>query len=152
EAMPDVFAGSPLVAAVKLRAGDLVVRGQTVDGEWACRLRVTPPRNGDGNPAIAALFGRERGAELEARRFAGELHDAEIERLGLVFQIATRLTAFVAIDEALTHRLGARVEVVPQELPYGTTAAAFGLRSPEDSTLRALLNHSRTSRAAGRTL
>jgi serine/threonine protein kinase len=129
-ALPDLFAGSPVVIAVKLQAGDLMVRGHTVDGEWVCRLRVSTPRRGDGNAGILALFGRERVADLEARCFAGERHDAEIERLGIVFQIATRLTAFVAIDEALTTRLGARVEVMPQELPYGTSAAAFSLRSP----------------------
>jgi serine/threonine protein kinase len=132
-AVPDVFAGSPVVVAVKLRAGGLVVRGQTVDGEWRCRLRVRTPRRGDGNPEIAALFGRERVADLEAHCFAGERHDAEIERLGIVFQITTRYTAFVAIDDALTTHLGMRVEVVPQELPHGTSAAALGLRSPDRS-------------------
>ena len=87
-ALPDLFAGSPVVVAVKLQAGDLVVRGQTVDGEWVCRLRVSTPRRGDGNAEILALFGRERVADLEARCFAGERHDAEIQRLGIVFQIA----------------------------------------------------------------
>lgn len=130
-AIPDVFAASPVVVAVKLQAGDLVVRGQTVDGDWVCRLRVSMPRRGDANPGIAALFGRERIADLEARRFAGERHDAEIERLGIVFQIATRHTAFVAIDNTRTHRVGARTEGVPQDVPYGTSAAAFGLRRPQ---------------------
>lgn len=129
-AIPDLFAGAPVVIAVKLQVGDLVVRGQTMDGEWVCRLRVSLPRRGDGYPAIAALFGRERVADLEAGRFAGERHDAEIERLGIVFQIATRYTAFVAIDESQTHRVGRRTEVVPHEVPHGTSAAAFGLRSP----------------------
>jgi Ca-activated chloride channel family protein len=138
-AIPDVFAGAPLVVAVKLQAGDLVVRGQTVDGDWVCRLRVSTPRPGDGNPGIAALFGRERVADLEARRFAGERHDAEIERLGIVFQIATRHTAFVAIDDARTHRVANRAELVPQEVPYGTSAAAFGLRSPRASVAELLM-------------
>ncbi|HEX8106409.1 MAG TPA: protein kinase, partial [Kofleriaceae bacterium] len=132
-AIPDVFSGSPVVVAVKLQAGDLVVRGQAIDGEWVCRLRVSLPRRGDGSPGIAALYGRERVADHEARCFAGERRDAEIERLGITHQITTRYTAFVAIDEALTTRPGARVEVVPQEIPYGTSAAAFGLSSPDAS-------------------
>ena len=128
DAVPDVFAGSPVVAAVRLGAGELVVRGRTADGDWERRLRVGMPRPGDGDPAIVALFGRERVADLEARSFGGERCDAEIERLGVAFQIATRLTAFVAVDEIRAARPAVRHEVVPQEVPYGTTAAAFGLR------------------------
>jgi Ca-activated chloride channel homolog len=128
EAVPDVYAASPVVAAVQLGAGELVVRGRTADGDWEHRLRVGMPRPGDGDPAIAALFGRERVADLEARAFGGEHHDAAIERIGLAFQIATRLTPFIAVDEARAVRPAGRHEAVPQELPYGTTAAAFGLR------------------------
>jgi Ca-activated chloride channel homolog len=137
-ALPDVFAGAPLVAAVKLRGGELVVRGQTGDGDWSCRLRVATPRLGDGSPAIAALFGRERVADLEARGFAGEDHDAEIERTGLAFQIATRLTPFIAVDDSRTVKPAQRHEAVPQELPHGTTAAAFGLRGPSPIVERAI--------------
>jgi len=131
ESVPDVYAGSPVVAAVQLGAGELVVRGRTTDGEWERRLRVGMPRPGEGDPAIAALFGRERIADLEARRFGGEATDGEIERIGLAFQIATRLTPFIAVDERRTIRPAVRHEAMPQELPYGTTAAAVGLRSAD---------------------
>jgi Ca-activated chloride channel family protein len=132
DAVPDVYAGSPVVAAVQLGAGELVVRGRTADGDWEHRLHVGMPRPGDGDPAIAALFGRERVADLEARRFGGESTDDEIERIGLAFQIATRLTPFIAVDESETVRPAIHHESVPQELPYGTTAAAFGLRSAQE--------------------
>jgi hypothetical protein len=135
-ALPDVYAGAPVVAAVKLRAGELVVRGQTCSGEWSCRLRVNPPRPGEGSAAIAALFGRERVADLEARGFAGENHDAEIERIGLAFQIATRFTPFIAVDESRSVRSAVRHTAVPQELPYGTLAASFGLRAPGEGPVR----------------
>jgi Ca-activated chloride channel family protein len=147
EAVPDVYAGSPVIAAVKLGAGELVVRGQTADGDWERRLRVGMPRPGDGDPAIIALFGRERVADLEARTYGGEDHDAEIERIGLAFQIATRFTPFVAVDESRTVRPAVRHETVPQELPYGTTAAAFGLRpAADDGVPDAMLGELSTSR------
>lgn len=133
DAVPDVLAASPVVAAVKLRAGELVVRGRARGGDWERRLQVGMPRHGDGNPAIAALFGRERVADLEARGFAGDDHDAEIEQTGLAFQIATRLTPFVAVDHGRVVQPAVQHEAVPQELPYGTTAAAFGLRSADGS-------------------
>jgi hypothetical protein len=119
-------------AAIRLGAGELVVRGRTAEGDWERRLRVGMPRPGDGDPAIAALFGRERVADLEARAFGGEDRDAEIERIGLAFQIATRFTPFIAVDETRAVRPAVRHDAVPQELPYGTTAAAFGLRPGAD--------------------
>jgi serine/threonine protein kinase len=130
-ALPDVYAGSPVVAAVQLTAGDLVVRGRTADGDWEHRLQVAMPRPGDGDPAIAALFGRERVADLEAHGFGGEDHDDEIERIGRVYQIATRFTPFLAVDESRTVPPAVQHRAVPQELPYGTTAVAFGLRGPD---------------------
>jgi Ca-activated chloride channel family protein len=150
EAVPDVYAGSPVIAAVQLGAGELVVRGRTADGVWERRLHVGMPRPGDGDPAILALFGRERVADLEARGFAGKDCDAEIERTGLAFQIATRLTPFVAVDESRKVRPAVRHEAVPQELPYGTTAAAFGLRpAADDGVPDEMLGELRTAGIAG---
>jgi Ca-activated chloride channel family protein len=83
EAVPDVYAASPLVVAIKLGAGELVVRGRARGEDWERRLRIGMPRPGEGSPAIAALYGREHVADLEARVFAGEDHDAAIERTRL---------------------------------------------------------------------
>ena len=137
EHMPDVFAGAPLLAALELRpeGGELVVRGQLAHDTWEQRIRVPATNVGEGNPAIAALFGRERVADLEARSTLDEVN-AEIEALGIRFQIATRLTSWIAVDERVRVEPSSptRHEVVPQELPYGTSAAAFGLR-PQQSQL-----------------
>jgi len=129
ELLPDVFEASPFVAAVQLRAGELVVRGELAHGAWEQRLEVRACRAGAGNQAIVGLFGREHVADLEARGFAGASTDAEIEHAGLAFQIATRLTSWIAIDEARTVTGPSRHDTMPQALPYGTTAAAFGLRA-----------------------
>jgi Ca-activated chloride channel family protein len=137
ELLPDVFEASPFVAAVQLRAGELVVRGELAHGAWEQRLDVPACRAGAGNQAIVGLFGREHVADLEARGFAGASTDAEIERTGLRFQIATRLTSWIAIDEARTVTGPARHDHMPQALPYGTTAAAFGLRAQAPMPLHA---------------
>ena len=130
EHVPDVFEGAPLVAALALRAGggELVVRGQTASGGWEQRLVVAASRAGDGNQAIAALYGRERVADVESHAMFDSV-TGEIEDLGLLFQIATRMTSWVAIDDAHTHTGPSRDQLVPQELPYGTKASAFGLRA-----------------------
>jgi Ca-activated chloride channel homolog len=151
EHLPDVFEGAPVLAAVELApgGGELVVRGElareaTGTGSpyrdapavvpWVQRVSVpaVDPSSAEANPAIAALFAREHVADLETRWTIGDHRaiDAEIERTGVAFQIATRLTSWIAIDHDRRVTGPVRHELVPQELPHGTTAASFGLRAP----------------------
>src|SRR5690606_6213747 len=134
--LPDLFASAPALISLKLapEGGDLVVRGRTAEGTWEQRLRVDPIASGTDNPALAALYGREAVEDCELRIQAGgdrsEL-EREIERLGLAHQISPRLTSWVAVGENRQVDPGAptRRSVVPHELPYGTSAEGFGLRS-----------------------
>jgi len=129
EKIPDVFEGAPLVAAlaVKPEGGKLVVRGQVAGEAWTQTIEVPAHRPGEGNQAIAALYGRERVADVEAHGMFSTV-DGEIEELGMEFQIATRMTSWVAVDESRIVKGPSHDELIPQELPYGTSAAAFGLR------------------------
>ena len=131
EQLPDVFAGAPLVAGLVLRpeGGELIVRGEHADGTWVQTVRVPAQRVGEGNAAIRALYARELIADLEARSML-ETVDARIEALGLEYQLATRLTSWIAVDETrvVTGAPGREV-VIPQEVPHGTSAQAFGLRA-----------------------
>lgn len=135
EHLPDVFADAPLRIAAKLRpaGGTLVVRGTTAEGLWEKRIEVPATAPGTGDPSLVALFARECVADLETRLTYGRTrtHDDAIERLGVVFQIATRRTSWVATSRRVTvDPNGARrSEVVPQETPFGTSIASFGLRS-----------------------
>ena len=133
EHVPDVFAGAPLLAALQVRptGGELVVRGKLARGVWEQRIQVAAADPGDGNPAVVKLYARERVADLEMRWTIGnevQAIDREIESIGLVFQIATRRTSWVAIDDdrSVDPRRGTRHEEIPQEVPYGTTMASFG--------------------------
>ena len=133
EHVPDVFAGSPVLAALQVRpaGGELIVRGKLARGVWEQRVQIAPSDPGEGNPAVVKLYARERVADLEMRWSIGKAVqeiDREIESIGLVFQIATRKTSWIAIDDdrSVDPRLGTRHEEVPQELPYGTSMASFG--------------------------
>ena len=61
EHIPDVFEGSPCVAALMLstEGGEIIVRGETASGTWEQRTRVQPLRAGEGNQGIVALYGRD---------------------------------------------------------------------------------------------
>jgi Ca-activated chloride channel family protein len=131
-ALPDLFAGAPALISLELRpeGGTLAVRGRTVTGEWQQTIDVPARAPGEGSRATVRLFGRERIEDLETRVAAGEDHDGEIERLGLAFQVATRLTSWIAVSEEVTVDPGAPTRRVrmPQELPHGMSVEGLGLR------------------------
>jgi Ca-activated chloride channel family protein len=135
ERAPDLFTGAPTRISVRLKAdgGELIARGRTANGEWVERIQVPPTAAASGNGALPALFAREQVEDLEARVAAGgeakEL-DARIERLGIDFQISTRLTSWVAVTKDVTvdPQAPTRHERVPQMLPYGMSVEGLGLR------------------------
>lgn len=135
--MPDLFQGAPVVVALELdaRASSLTVRGITARGRWSETLEVPEIAKNSGTGAVSALFAREAVEDCEMHLAAGgnslEI-DPKIEALGVDFQIATRLTSWVAVTEARTVREGApmRRETVAQELPHGVSAEGLGLRAP----------------------
>lgn len=138
ERVPDLLGGAPALVALELdpEGGSVVVRGKTATGTWTQQIEVGPaPSPGAGEPFVVPLFARERVEDLEIRRASGESTapiDAEVEALGVSFQIATRLTSWVAVSEEATvdPTAPSRREQVPHELPYGMSVAMLGLRSP----------------------
>jgi len=132
--LPDLLAGGPALLPVALRpeGGTLAVRGATLDGPFERSLEVAAASEA-GNPAFAALYARERVEEAELRIAAGEgarRLEKEIEELGVTFQIATRLTSWVAVAEepGVDGRAPLRRERMPQMLPHGMSVAGLGLR------------------------
>jgi Ca-activated chloride channel family protein len=133
---PDLYAGAPALLSLKLRpeGGSVVVRGDTAQGPLVETLHVSPVERGAGSHALAALFAREAVEDLELARATGDdgaALDTQIERVGLDFQIATRLTSWVAVSPQTTvdRRAPRREESMPQMLAYGLSAEGVGLRS-----------------------
>jgi Ca-activated chloride channel family protein len=136
--LPDLFAGAPALIGVALRpeGGELRLRGRTAEGSWEQRMNVSAQAPDSGNPAAATLFGREAVEDLELRLAAGgsarEI-DPTIERFGIDFQIATRLTSWIAVTQEATvdPRDPLRRERMPHELAYGLSAEGVGLRAAQ---------------------
>src|SRR5579859_695849 len=132
--LPDLFAGAPALVALRARPGELVVRGRTDHGTWEQRLRVEAP-TATARAAVASLYARERVEDLEMQVAAGgdarEL-DAQIERVGLAFGVATRVTSWVAVSEERTVDPNAPLRRVrmPHELRHGMSVEGLGLRAP----------------------
>jgi Ca-activated chloride channel family protein len=134
--LPDLFAGAPALVSLSLRpaGGELFVQGRWSGGTWRQTLTVPAVACGEGSPAACSLFGRERVEDVEMRVAAGEggkKADAEIEKLGLDFQISTRLTSWIAVSDQVDvdPTRASRREKMPQELPYGMSVQGLGLRA-----------------------
>jgi Ca-activated chloride channel homolog len=154
--LPDLFAGAPALIAVALRpeGGELVARGRTAAGEWRQRIAVAPVAAGSGAGGVVALFGREAVEDLETRLCAGEdaaTIDAAIERVGLEFQIATRVTSWVAVSESpmVDPTAPTRKERLPHELPYGVSVDGVGLRHGMPAPMQAAAPSLMRTRAVG---
>ena len=134
-ALPDLFAGAPatLSLAAPPRGGRRSwCRAGPPGAPGARWCPCAPCAPGEGRRAAIRRYARERIEDLETRVAAGEgQHDPEIERLGLAFQVATRLTSWIAVSEEPTVDPGAptRRERMPQQLPHGMSVEGLGLRS-----------------------
>ena len=133
--LPDLYAGAPSLIPLSLapEGGTLTVRGRTAEGEYVERVEVPAIALGEGLPAVATLFGRERVEDLETEATAtcrGETDEA-IEAAGLAFQIATRLTSWVAVSDDVTVDPEAEKRAVrqPHALPHGVSIEGLGLRA-----------------------
>ncbi|MGC4093313.1 MAG: VIT domain-containing protein [Polyangiaceae bacterium] len=134
----DLYSGAPalLPLALKAEGGTLEILGETPDGSFVRRLEVEPRAAGSGNARITALYARNQVEDLEllfaAKPGERERVNVRIEQLGVDFQIATRLTSWVAVDDVVRvdgSRGSRRVEQ-PQTLPAGLSAEGLGLHAP----------------------
>jgi Ca-activated chloride channel family protein len=134
--LPDVYAGAPLRASLQLRpqGGSLEIVGRHAGSAWRCDVAIPASAAGSGSAGLWTRFARESVEDLEALALADESPDATIERIGCDFQIATRLTSWVAISETPTvdPRDPIRRERLPQALPAGSSVEGLGLRSAAD--------------------
>lgn len=140
QALPDLFAGAPVRIHLQLRpeGGSLHLRGALPQGGFEHAMEVAPSVVG-GEPAIARGHAREVVEDLEvelAATGAAAAIDPLIEQLGLDHRIATRLTSWVAIlaGPGVDPRAVHRREVVPHELPYGTSMQHLGLRASHSAS------------------
>ena len=119
-----LFAGRPVTALLR-GTGPVRVEGRTATGTFTHTLTPTPITF-----PLGALWARERVAELEdrltLRPFEEEALRGEILRVALAHHIASRFTAFVAVETTSAADPGTRVEVVqPAALP-AEWSSAFG--------------------------
>ena len=144
--IPDLFAGAPVLVSARIAVGGgrLRVHGRGPAGSWSQSVELPALEPGDGSASIPKLFARERVEDLEILRASGRTDSDPsqmIERLGVDFQISTRLTSWIAIADhpSVDPRSPSRHEVMPHTLPQGVSALGLGLRSAAAPQVRTMI-------------
>lgn len=129
--LPDLFAERPVVIFGKWRGspdGTITLRGQQGNRSFERTVDVSTATPDTAHSALRALWARHRVAQLSDLQQTSARDDTEeaITDLGLQYNLLTRYTSFVAIDEKI--RADGKVTTVkqPLPLPQGVQNSAVG--------------------------
>jgi len=143
-AIPDVLAQRPVIVFGKWRGekkGAITVRGISGDQPYATSLDVTKATVLPSADGLAHLWARTRIAQLGdlASLKATDECVAQITNLGLTYNLLTKYTSFVAVDDVVRRTTPALQTVKqPAPLPQGVENTAVGENvptSPEPATI-----------------
>jgi len=126
--LPDLYAGEPLVLLGQVDGGGdcsggrLTVSGMIAGHAWTKSVDLADAKD---SPAVAKLWAGRAIADVEARRWSGQMQDdaadEAVARLGLEYSLVTSQTSLVAVDETPARPDGAKLtkEELPLLLPRG---------------------------------
>ena len=139
----DVFAERPVVILGKYHGkarGKISLTGLSGDGEFHAEQSLREAVNADSNEGLARVWARARLARVSDlfELQATDERKAEITNLGLTYNLLTKYTSFVAVDDVV-RRTSARLDTMKQPLPMpaGVEDTAVGgsiAAAPEPST------------------
>jgi Ca-activated chloride channel family protein len=142
--IPDVMARRPIVVHGKWAGpatGTITVKGTSGDGAYHRSFEVARASSGAQHEALSYLWARSRIAALSDFAFGDETEaeKQEIIALGLAYNLLTRHTSFIAVDQ-LVRNHGVRADEVDQPLPLpsGVSDLAVGYGEGSEPGLLAL--------------
>jgi len=144
ESIPDLFATRPIVVFGKWRGnvqGSIDITGSNGRGPYHATVPVTPAQVNDGHAALRYLWARTRIAELSdfGPASPSEERVAEITSLGLAYNLLTRYTSFIAVQELVRRTTDDAANVdQPLPLPAGVANSAIGVTSGPEPELLAI--------------
>jgi len=130
--VPDVMAERPVLVFGKFAGkpqGAITVRGITGKGAISQAFTASPALVSNKNSALSYLWARQRIADLSDFGAMPGVHDTkqEVIALGLRYNLLTKYTSFIAVDETPRNDLGPGEDVKqPLPLPQGVSDFAVG--------------------------
>jgi Ca-activated chloride channel family protein len=138
QAVPDLYAGEPIVVSAALPAlsGDVVIRARRGGTPWQASVPLGVTGESSG---IGVLWARAKIDALSDAAVAGANADdirAEIVRVALAHHLVSRYTSLVAVDVTPTAPAGIDVKktAVPGNLPDGQSFDAIFDGLPQTAT------------------
>jgi Ca-activated chloride channel family protein len=155
-ALPDLFAQRPLILFGKYRnaGGKIIVKGETVRGDYKHVIPVSPQLADAHNEALRYLWARERIARLDDYGKVGADVKEEVTKLGLRYYLMTQYTSFVAVDTVVRDTGEVVTVKQPLPLPEGVSDYAVGgdartkLAAPMASLAKGAVMHEAADYAA----
>jgi Ca-activated chloride channel family protein len=138
-AVPDLFAGRPVVLTGKFRGkrGSIRIRGTTSEGPWQHTIDVASAAVETAGSSLPLLWARQRIRSLSDMNMLEPTDSLakEVCALGLKHHLLTDYTSFVAVD-TLVRGGGARTRTVRQPLPMpqGVSDLALGQAASHNAT------------------
>lgn len=139
--IPDVLADRPVYIIGKYRGkagGSIKLTGISGEGEFVNVLNVENGTNA-GNMALRQLWARERIRNYDDLCSLGESPELKstIVNLGLKYNLLTRFTSFVAIDNQVRNQSGNSTTIEqPLPLPEGVSDMAVGYSGGNAPSMR----------------
>ncbi|EDM44402.1 von Willebrand factor type A like domain [unidentified eubacterium SCB49] len=130
-AVPDIFAARPVVIFGKYKGeanGEIIMTGYQGRKKIKQRFKVSEGSLTPANKALRYLWARKKIEQLDDynTRFNQDTK-AEVIALGLQYNLATRFTSFVAVDEQVVNKDGSLKSVKqPLPMPKNVNNSAVG--------------------------
>lgn len=139
--LPDVFADRPVVVFGKYKgaaAGKITLTGVSGRGRFVSAIDAATVPPDAKNAALSYLWARARISEL-SDFYAQDAHRQAIVDLGLRYNLLTKFTSFIAVQQVVRSN-GQSVDVAqPLPLPAGVSDEALGMEQGPEPALMILL-------------
>jgi Ca-activated chloride channel family protein len=141
KALPDVFANRPVVVFGKYRgapAGKVTLTGVSGRGRFAKTIDVAAVTPDAKNAALSYLWARAKISEL-TDFFPGDTNKKQVVELGLTYNLLTKFTSFIAVQQVVRATGGSTDVDQPLPMPAGVSDLAVGVEVGSEPELPVLL-------------
>ncbi len=128
QVFPDVFANRPVIVFGKYKGsptGKIQLTGVSGRGRFVSTIDATTVAPDGKNAALSYLWARTKVSELSDFS-QGDENKAEVTKLGLQYNLLTKYTSFIAVQQLVRTTGGSTDVAQPSPLPEGVSDMAVG--------------------------
>lgn len=126
--LPDVFANRPVIVFGKYKgmpSGKITLTGVSGKGRFVSTLEPATVAADAKNSALSYLWARAKISEL-SDFFQGDANKKQVVELGLKYNLLTKFTSFIAVEQVVRTTGGSTDVNQPLPMPEGVSDQALG--------------------------